>query len=100
MTDQLSKAHFEPLLNEKFTVYPLGMDAVELELIKITERSNDFSESFSLFFRGPVNNVFRHDTHKVNHPKLGEFHLFIGPIIYPGIEGVCYEAVFNRLKKS
>ncbi|HLP61157.1 MAG TPA: hypothetical protein VK186_20110 [Candidatus Deferrimicrobium sp.] len=100
MIDELTKADFEPLLNEKFTVHPVGMDLVELELVKMTERNSDFSESFSLLFRGPIDKVFRHDTHKMIHPKLGELYLFIGPIIYPATDGVYYEVIFNRLKKA
>lgn len=98
MIEGLSKANFDPLINEKFEVHPVGMGIVELELIKITEHGGEYSESFSLLFRGPVDNIFRHDTHKIKHPKLGEFDLFIGPVIYPKTDGIYYEAIFNRLK--
>lgn len=98
MIEKLNKVDFDPLLNDKFEVYPQGMDKVEVELVKIIERSNDFSEGFSLIFRGSRENVFRHNTHKMKHPKLGEFDLFIGPVIYPKADGVYYEVVFNRIK--
>lgn len=98
MIEELTKAKFDPLINQKFEVHPVETAMVELELIKITESSNDYSESFSLLFRGPGDKIFRHDTHKMKHPKLGEFDLFIGPVIYPKTDGVYYEAVFNRLK--
>ncbi|MGE5343165.1 MAG: DUF6916 family protein [Candidatus Omnitrophota bacterium] len=100
MIEKLTKANFDPLLNQKFEVHPKGMDKVELELVKISERDTEFSVSFSLLFRGPHDPVFRHDTHTVKHPELGELDLFIGPVMYPKRDGVYYEVVFNRLKND
>jgi hypothetical protein len=100
MVEKLNKASFDPLLNEKFEIYPQGMGKVDVELVKISDRSSEYTEAFSLLFRGPHENVFRHDTHKVKHPQLGELDLFIGPVIYPKTDGVYYEAVFNRLKNE
>ena len=100
MIEVLDKATFTPLLNDKFEVSPVGMDKVEVELVQITEKSADFSEGFSLLFRGPKDSVFPHNTHMVKHPKIGEFELFIGPIMYPKTDGVYYEVIINRLKKD
>jgi hypothetical protein len=100
MIEALEKEIFTPLLNDKFEVYPIGMDKVEVELVQITEKSTGFSEGFSLLFRGPRDNVFPHDTHKIKHSKVGEFELFIGPIMYPKTDGVYYEVIVNRLKKD
>jgi hypothetical protein len=98
MSNVLEKEMFTPFLNGKFEVFPVGMDKVELELIKISEKSSEFSEGFSLLFRGPKDNVFPHNTHRMKHPGIGEFDLFIGPVMYPKTDGVYYEVIFNRLK--
>lgn len=100
MIDVSDKAVFTPLLNDKFEVFPVGMDRVEVELVHIKDKSNDFAEAFSLLFRGPRDNVFPHNTHRMKHPGIGEFDVFIGPIMYPETDGVYYEVIFNRLKKS
>lgn len=55
-------------------------------------------QGFHLIFRGPVDKVFGHDTHRVSHAKIGEFDLFLGPVMYGKTDGVYYQAVFSRLK--
>ncbi len=100
MADNLDKASFEPHLNEKFKVHPQGMAPVEVQLVDITDKSSDSVENFSLMFRGPLDPVFRHNTHRVRHAKLGEFDLFLGPVTTGKTDGVYYQAVFNRFRKN
>lgn len=100
MSKVLEKETFTPFLNDKFEVYPVGMDKVEIELVNVTGKSTEFSEGFSLLFRGPQDRVFPHDTQRLKHPEIGEFELFIGPIMYPKTDGVYYEVIVNRLKKD
>lgn len=99
MIEKLNKVDFDPLLNDKFEVFPQGMDKVELELVQIMDKSSDYTETFSLLFRGPRENVFRQDTHRMKHARLGEFDVFIGPVMYPKTDGTYYEVIFNRLKQ-
>lgn len=54
-------------------------------------------ESFSLVFRASPGDEVGHDTYRMKHEKLGEFDLFIGPVMYGKQDGVYYQAVFNRL---
>lgn len=100
MIENLTQASFDPLLNETFEVFPEGMEKFDLQLVKITNRDSEFLDAFSLLFRGPLDRVFRHDTHKVKHPKMGEEDLFIGPVMYPKNDGIYYEVVFNRIKNE
>jgi len=46
---------------------------------------------------GGYENPLDHDTHKVKHPKMGEFNLFLGPVATEETDGVYYQAVFTRL---
>jgi len=97
MREGLEKADFEPYLTQKFEVNIEGFRPVEVELVEIDDRSTDFMESFSLFFRGAKDRVFRQNTYRMTHPAMGEFALFLGPVDMKIEDGVCYEAVFNRL---
>ena len=94
MIDVLEKKTFTPLLNDFFEVYPVGMEKVEVELVQVTDKSNDFSEEFSLLFRGPKESVFPHNTHRMKHPEIGEFDINISRnerphITRAGIDAVC-----------
>ncbi|HEX9024698.1 MAG TPA: hypothetical protein VF799_12760 [Geobacteraceae bacterium] len=101
MLEELQKADFEPRLSQDFEAHVEGFGPVVIELAGIEDRSTDIMESFSLLFRGDKERVFRQGTYKMTHPAMGEFILFLGPVItQKGDEGdrVYYEAVFNRLK--
>lgn len=100
MLDKLKKSSFDPHLNSTFEVQPEGMDKVEVELVKSTENNTEAVESFSVIFRGPGDKEFGQGTHKVKHPKMGEFDLFMVPIVPEKQDGVYYQAVFSRLLKD
>jgi hypothetical protein len=92
----LNRESFEPLLNQIFEVVPKGMEKIEVELVAVEGTDTDQVEAFSLMFRGGRERVFRHDTHRVRHPGLGEFELFMGPVMTGKNDGIYYQAVFNR----
>lgn len=97
MREGLTKADFEPYLSQKFEVHIEDFVPVEVELAEIQDRSTNFMESFSLFFRGAKDRVFRQNTYRMTHPEMGEFSLFLGPVAMEKTDGVYYEAVFSRL---
>lgn len=97
MRDGLTKADFEPYLSQKFDVHIEGFVPVEVELAEIEDRSTNFMESFSLFFRSAKDRVFHQNTYRMTHPKMGEFSLFLGPVTMEKADVVYYEAVFSRL---
>lgn len=98
MREGLKKADFEPYMTQKFEVHIDGVEPVEIELAAIEDRSAGVMESFSLFFRGAEERVFHQNSYRMTHPALGEFVLFLGPVEMKKMDGVYYEAVFNRLK--
>lgn len=97
MIGQLQKADFEARLGERFEVQVNGVEPVTVELAELTDRSTAAMESFSLLFRGASDRVFGHNTYRVIHPALGEFDLFLGPVVTNKTDGIYYQAVFNRL---
>jgi hypothetical protein len=99
MTDisNLKKSTFDPHLNGKFEVHTESTGVVEVELIEVTDQSRENVESFSLVFKGPLEKPFEQRLHRVKHPQMGEFDLFLVPITYGKMDAVYYQAVFNRL---
>ncbi len=95
MSDILSKANFDPFLNQTFTMKGEGVDGISLELSKITESSNKDSIRFSLEFKGPEDRMFPQMVYTITHEEMGDLNLFLVPVA-PG----CYEALFNRLKEE
>lgn len=99
MLDQLQKENFAPHLNSAFEIHPAGMDKVEVELVEMTSKTTEYTDYFSLIFRGPKNVVVGQGIHKFIHPQMGEIELFMTPVMYPKQDGIYYQAVFNRLIK-
>ena len=99
MPENLTCRTFSGLLRTAFRVLLPGSPPLPLELTEVTEHSSSPQvESFSLIFRGPLAPRLPQQIHKVEHDKLGAFDLFLVPI---GLEKerMCYQAVFNRLRK-
>lgn len=87
---------FEPHITTTFQVAPAGMETVAIELAEITDSSSTSLSAFSLLFRGVEGPVFRHDTHHVKHPVMGEMELFLGPVHTGRSDAVYYQAVFSE----
>lgn len=89
-------ATFAPHLGERFLLsgvdgpVPLTLAAVDA-LPASTGAGRD--EPFALVFRGPRHPVPQ-EIHRVEHPELGRFDLFLVPI-GPDALGNRYEAVFS-----
>ncbi|NTV15707.1 MAG: hypothetical protein HGA96_17550 [Desulfobulbaceae bacterium] len=98
MSLTLKKEDFAPHLNSAFEVYPEGMGVVAIELVEVTDKSSGSLDAFALLFQGGFGPVFRHDTHRVNHPELGEMAIFLGPVHTGKIDAVYYQAIFSTPK--
>ena len=100
MLEKLNKASFDPHLNTTFEVQTENMGIVDVELVEITEKSDDFAERFSLIFRGDKTRILHQAIHKMKHADMGDLDLFIVPIVHDKQDGIYYQAVFNRLKEK
>jgi hypothetical protein len=96
---------FTPYVGGYFTGVNARGEVVELQLIKvkpfrvenrITDRSL-LSDSFALTFRASSELPRFTSIHKINHPALGDFELFLTPRRGENRE-LFYEAVFNHLR--
>jgi len=56
------------------------------------------SDSFSVFFEGPVGAPLSQNTYELHHPSLGVFPVFLSPVDLTDGPTQRYEAVFNRLR--
>lgn len=89
------KDDFEPHIASIFEVAPLDMAPVAVELVEVNEISSAAIGGFSLMFRGGTDDVFRHNTHTVRHPVMGELELFLGPVHTGRTDAVYYQAIFS-----
>ena len=103
MADPLEKLNARILsenLNTKFKVHLEGADAVELEIIEITEPSTvPKLELFVVNLRGPHSPRLVQSVHRLEHEKLGTFEIFLTPVAEDK-QSTTYEAVFNRFRKQ
>jgi len=100
MLDITNKALFEPHLNTHFTITVQGGGSIETELIKIESWDREVTEGFSLVFKGPKEPVVRHSTLQIEHPQLGQFEMYLGPVSTLEPNGTLYQAVVNKLKTN
>jgi hypothetical protein len=101
MLAQLTRAHFDPRLNDRFLVR-LGSDrAIEVQLIEVRALREVPAQGpaakrapFSLLFRGPGDCYLPQRIYPVEHGQLGTLSIFLVPL-GPDGEGMLFEAVFN-----
>ncbi len=92
---------FAPHVNTAFACRSLETDAATtIELVSAEDRkSTPIQEQFSLLFRGPLDHRLNQGMHRLEHPILGAFDLFLVPVAQTEA-GFEYEAFFNRLIKK
>lgn len=88
---------FSPHQKTTFTVADPIEGNVPLELVDTRSRSNKQIESFSLLFSGPKSHPLPQKIHSFKHGVLGDFEIFIVPVVGPDTKNMYYEAVFSRL---
>ena len=89
------KTDFETHIATTFEVAPAGMAPIPIELVEVKDSSSASLDTFSLMFKGSTDSVFRHNTHMVRHPAMGELELFLGPVHTGKTDAVYYQAVFS-----
>ena len=108
---ELTSDTFAALLNTTFVVESGAMDKQRLLLVKVEKQdspqrlTDSKLETFSLLFkqggRGAEDGKGRlsQNTYRFFHPALGDFEMFIVPVLRPEGKGQRqrYEAVFSRL---
>jgi len=99
MVAKMNKEDFVPHLNSAFEVRPEGMEKVMIELVEVMDKSSGSLDSFSLLFKGGSSAAFRHSTHMVRHPQIGEFELFLGPVRTGKTDAVYYQAIFSAMRE-
>jgi hypothetical protein len=94
MLEQLGSKDFLPHLHTIFTVESAGN--TELEMIEVSDQSNQHVEQFSVYFAGPASPWLQQDSYTLQHPQMGTLTLFMGP---KGPTGgrMIYEVGFSRL---
>jgi hypothetical protein len=96
LLQEATYSEFQPCLGNKFKLHLSPEAILDAELIAV-EKSNQRAlarEPFSLLFRTLDLSGASQSTYKLEHPKLGELHIFLVPI-GPDSQGMRWEAVFN-----
>jgi hypothetical protein len=91
----LERETYVPLVGSDFRVHRPGAGALRVKLIE-ARRLPSVGEAFSLHFRGHPGARVESGMHRLTHPSLGEFDLFLGPV-GRGVKGLELEAVINRI---
>lgn len=96
----ITHAAMLPHCHTKFLLRNGASEAIELQLIEVSPlNTSRRQESFSLQFRGPGSPILNQQIHRLEHAALGVLEIFLVPVGRDA-QGVCYEAVFNRLIPS
>lgn len=100
MLENLNEQIFSAHRNSTFRLCAPNSEPLDLELIDVVKKDmSPRMESFSLIFRGPGEHCLPQKMHTLDHEKLGRLALFLVPIGMDA-KGLCYEAVFNRIRRE
>lgn len=95
----LSLETFKPLLNSTFVLPFQDADDWDLTLIEVNEHPDipgQPRKRFSLVFQASETTKYLNQgTYSLQHPELGELHLFLVPMGPGPKEGFNYESVFT-----
>ncbi|HWQ33415.1 MAG TPA: hypothetical protein VNQ79_11210 [Blastocatellia bacterium] len=99
MNEYPTLAEFSENLHTTFRLLRDGAEALELELISVTElTAAPRQQQFSLVFRGPETAPQRQGTYRLAHDRFGTLELFLVPIAKDR-DGLQLEAIFTRLEQ-
>lgn len=102
----MDKTTFAPYVNTEFRVSAPGADAQTLRLVEVSDLERDAAKAenprrgrrgFSLLFTGTRESLLEQRDYAVSHSGLGDFQLFLVPVMPEDDEHYFYEAIFNRL---
>lgn len=101
----LSLEMFQRLLGADFRVgtnrgLGLFLKLIEAKALPAKGYPDTFDEKFCLVFQGSVDYLLDQSTYSFEHPQIGEFRIFIVPILSRHAAGFFYQAVFNRTSHS
>lgn len=100
MLENWNQELFEQNLNTIFEVEIPGAEQVDLELVSVNRlNSSPAVVAFSALFRGALERPLGQGMYPTSHASMGQANLFLVPVSRE-LDGMRYEAVFNRLSKS
>lgn len=98
--DKLNAGIFSAQLHTHFKLLREGEEPITLELIQVTESDpSPKIELFTLHFQGPAAPRMAQHIHRLEHDKLGALEIFLTAIAGDA-QGITYESVFHRLRKT
>jgi hypothetical protein len=92
----LKKSMFVPELNSKFRMQVEDGDALNVELIEVSDVGKGGEDQFVLLFQGPAEPVLPQGTCRFQQDRIGRFALFVVPV-GRNEAGILYESIINRM---
>lgn len=98
MVEQMTKSTFEPYLNTPFRIQATPDQTVEVTLVEVSGKLSDAKlEQFSLLFQGPRETLLPQKIYAFEHAEMGQFELFIVPVLHTDQSKFYYQAAFSRI---
>ena len=102
MSEWQTEEEFRQHLNTQFRVLIDTPTPIDLTLVEVESRPSEAHEEagmerFSVFFKSPLQFLLTQSTHRLAHPQMGEFDVFLVPIGQEP-DGFRYEAIYNYYK--
>lgn len=102
---RLSMALFDDQVNTTFSARNEAGESASLTLVRAENLATpseqrvaaSWEERFSLIFHASATCPLRQGLHEVQHLALGDFPLFIVPMLSASVKRRAYEATFNRI---
>jgi hypothetical protein len=94
----LRLATYVPLVGSTFRIHRQQARPLSVKLVSATRLPSE-GESFSLIFRGHGNAKLGQQIYTLEHPRLGEFPLFVVPVGRPA-KGQEFQVIVNRIPSS
>jgi hypothetical protein len=103
----LQKLNFQTFAGQLQTTFQVRLadgSAVPLKLVEAKRGAPQKSagpkrisyEQFSLVFTGPLEQALDQRIHAFEHPRIGQFEIFIVPVVSRDTSLMHYECIFNR----
>jgi hypothetical protein len=98
--DKFNAKIFSEQLHTQFKIHLENMEPMVVELVEVKDSDpSPKIELFILHFLGPSAPRLPQSIHRLEHGKLGTFEIFL-TAIGAEPEGILYESVFHRIRKS
>jgi hypothetical protein len=100
MFEHFKDQQADSYLNQTFEVHTPSHGVVEITLTETSEIKSGPAVSISLIFQGPKDRILGQSTYLFKHPSLGEFTLYMVPVMGQDPTVQEYQIVLSKLEEK